>query len=378
MKKLAIIGASCWQLPLIYKAIDCKIETHVFAWECGDVGESVADFFYPISIVEKDEILKKCQEIKIDGICSIGSDLAAITVNYVANKMGLIGNTMDCVEVSTNKHLMRQCFEAHNDPSPKSIMVESVHDLRDIHLTYPVIVKPVDRSGSRGITKLENSDGLEEAISNAIDQGFDKHALVEEYATGQEYSVEYYSWQGKHHFLALTHKFTTGAPHFIENGHFEPALADDNLLHLVREVVEHALDSLGIEYGASHTELKIASDNTIKIIEIGGRMGGDNIGAKLVELSTGFDFVKAVIDIALGIEPVYQKTCSKYAAIRFIFSNDDLACLKKIHAEHPEILIEEDVHPITDAPVTDSSTRFGYFIIADEQFDTIKQYLNEI
>ena len=105
MKKLAIIGASYLQEPLIEKAKSMGIETHVFAWAAGDVGEKSADYFYPISIVEKDEILKRCREIGIDGICTIASDLAVITVNYVANNMGLTANSIACTEKSTNKFL---------------------------------------------------------------------------------------------------------------------------------------------------------------------------------------------------------------------------------------------------------------------------------
>ena len=83
-KHLAIIGASYLQLPLIEKAKEMGYTTHVFAWKANDVGEAAADHFYPISIVEKELILKKCREIRICGICSIASDLAAITVNYIA------------------------------------------------------------------------------------------------------------------------------------------------------------------------------------------------------------------------------------------------------------------------------------------------------
>ena len=128
MKKLAIIGASYLQEPLIEKAKSMGIETHVFAWAAGDVGEKSADYFYPISIVEKDEILKRCREIGIDGICTIASDLAVITVNYVANNMGLTANSIACTEKSTNKHLMRAAFEKNGDPSPKSILVSSIDD----------------------------------------------------------------------------------------------------------------------------------------------------------------------------------------------------------------------------------------------------------
>lgn len=375
MKKLAIIGASCWQLPLINKAKERNLETHVFAWASGDVGEEAADYFYPISIMEKDDILEKCREIGIDGICSIGSDLASITVNYVAGKMGLTCNPMSAVEASTNKHLMRRCFEANGDPSPLSIMISSADELDGLNLTYPVIVKPVDRSGSRGITKLDNPSGLKEAVDNAIEQGFEKKALVEEYATGQEYSVEYYSWQGEHHFLALTLKYTTGAPGFIETGHLEPAPVNESTLSDVKKVVEHALTSLGIKNGASHSELKIAEDGTIKIIEIGGRMGGDNIGASLVNLSTGFDFVGAVIDIALGIEPEYTQDNTSCAAIRFVFTEDDIKCLDKIRSEHPEIISEVNIRPITDRVVTDSSTRFGYYTLVSKDAEIISRYM---
>ncbi len=84
MKKLAIIGASYLQEPLIEKARSLGYQTHVFAWKTGDIGERTADFFYPLSIVEKEKILERCREIGIDGICTIASDLAVVTVNYVA------------------------------------------------------------------------------------------------------------------------------------------------------------------------------------------------------------------------------------------------------------------------------------------------------
>lgn len=375
MKKIAIIGASYLQEPLIVKAKKKGIETHVFAWACGDVGEGIADYFYPISIVEKEEILKKCQEIGVDGICSIASDLAAITVNYVANKMDLIGNSLECTDKSTNKALMRQCFENNGDPSPKSVKVRTMVDLEDVDLQYPVIVKPVDRSGSRGITKLSDEKGLATAIENAKEQGFEKAALVEEFAEGQEYSVEYISWKGKHEFLAMTKKYTTGSPHFIETGHLQPAPVSEDLLKKVQGVVEHALCSLEIEYGASHSEIKIDENGNIKIIEIGGRMGGDFIGSTLVELSTGFDFVAAVIDIAMGEQPDVSKKHERQAAVRFIFSEEDIKVLDKIKQSNPTIIFDEDVNEITTEEVLCSGDRFGYFIFHDEIESDIAQYL---
>ena len=375
MKKIAIIGASYLQAPLIEKANQLGLETHVFAWAANDVGEKIADYFYPISIVEKEEILSKCVEIGVDGVCTIASDLAVITVNYVADKMGLIGNSLDCTLKSTNKHEMRNCFEMNGDPSPKSKRVSSVDDLNGIELSYPVIVKPLDRSGSRGITKLESADGLEDAIRVAIEQGFEDAALVEEFVEGQEYSVEYISFKGKHQFLALTYKYTTGAPHFIETGHLEPAPIDEDKLSEIKRVTEHALDSLGIKYGASHTEIKINKDGIIKIIEIGGRMGGDFIGSTLVKLSTGVDFVEQVIRVSLGEEPNIIIEQGDYAGVRFIFDKTDVDAFNRLKEERSDLLIDYEINEITENKVTDSASRFGYFIVCANSLEEVQTYL---
>ncbi len=376
MRKIAIIGASYLQEPLIEKAKSMGLETHVFAWEAGDVGEKSADYFYPISIIEKDQILDKCREIGIVGICSIASDLAAITVNYVADKMGLVGNSPECALISTNKHLMREAFEKNGDPSPKSILVTSIRDLDGTKLQYPVIVKPTDRSGSRGITKLLDERGLAEAIENAKEQGFEKKALVEEFATGQEYSVECISYHGEHHFLAMTKKYTTGAPHFIETGHLEPAPVSEEVLQKVKETVFHALDSLKITNSASHSELKIASDGTIRLIEIGGRMGGDCIGSDLVQLSTGIDFVRAVIQIALGetpdLNPIHEKGV---ASVHYIFGKSDYDVLERLKKEHPEFIVREEVSGECQGEITDSGSRYGAFLMRAESIEDLKNYL---
>lgn len=378
MQKLGIIGASYLQLPLIRKAKAMGLETHVFAWAAGDVGESEADYFYPISIVERERILEECRRIGIDGICSIASDLAMLTVNYVAQQMGLTSNSMAATEVSTNKSLMRQRFAQMGDPSPRSVRVTPETKLDAIDLAYPMIVKPVDRSGSRGVTKITRPDQLAGAVERAMAQGFEKAAVVEEFAEGIEYSVESLSWQGAHTVLAVTRKYTTGAPGFIETGHIEPAGLDAGTLKRVEAVTRHALTSLGLTCGASHTEIKIDRDGAIRLIEIGGRMGGDCIGSALVELSTGIDFVRAVIETALGrapenIEPLFHRA----AAVRFILTQDDLNALERVKREAPQLLKEYSVQPFDGRQVTDSSTRFGYFLLHADAPEALVRYLPE-
>ena len=111
MKKIVIIGANDYQNPLILKANENGYETHVFAWKDGSIGEKTADFFYPISIVEKEKILEECKKIKPDAVASIGSDLAMVTVNYLAKELNLPGNSLECTKISTNKYEMRKAFK---------------------------------------------------------------------------------------------------------------------------------------------------------------------------------------------------------------------------------------------------------------------------
>lgn len=367
-KKLVVIGANDFQNQLIIKAKKRGFETHVFAWEEGAVGKENADYFYPISITEKEEILKQCQKIQPSGIISIASDLASVTVNYVAEKMNLTGNGIESSLLSTNKYLMRQAFERANVPSPLYVSSDDITENLITKLTMPVIIKPVDRSGSRGVNKIEDKNEIENAIEIAKEQSFSKKAIIEEFVDGEEFSVEYISWLGKHTFLAMTKKYTTEEPHFIETGHMQPAKVSNDLLQKVQSVVENALDALKIKNGASHSELKIDRNGNIKVIEIGGRMGGDCIGSDLVELSTGYDFVNMVIDIACDLEPTFEQVCQPHQAeVKFLFTEEDCRKLEVLKQKTPERLYRiSDIDKNTTAPILDSSTRLGYYILRGE------------
>ncbi len=374
MKKIVIIGANEFQNPLILKAKNMGFETHVFAWQDGSIGETTADFFYPISIVEKDEILNECLRIKPDAVATIASDLANITVQYLADKLGLPCNSSECIELSTNKYKMRCAFKENGVGTPFFATVSDVSQLGDCsEFSFPVIVKPTDRSGSRGITKVESIDGLSAAISASVEHSFEKKAIVEEYIEGPEYSCECISFEGNHTMLTVTKKFTTGAPNFIETGHLEPALLDNIMLETVKEEIFAGLDALKIKYGASHSEFRITPDGKVRIIEIGSRMGGDCIGSHLVQLSTGKDFVKMVVDVANGkapdLEPV---TTPVYAAIRFVFEQHDLDVLEKIKNIAPDAVnFVSELQPIGDHKIVDSGTRYGFFIITADSYEKL-------
>lgn len=364
MKTLAIIGASYLQLPLAKKAKEMGLHTICFAWADGAVCKDEVDVFYPISIVEKEQILEICQKEQIAGICTIASDVAAPTVAYVAEQMGLIGNSYECALRANNKYLMRQAFTKAGVPCPKFLRV--IGDCRleivDFGMELPLIVKPSDRSGSLGVTKVDRETDLIPAIKAAQEYSFKHEAMVEQFIEGREISVEFISYNGVHYPLQITDKVTTEAPHFVELAHHQPATLSKAQYDQIYDLTKRALTALGVTNGASHSEYRITKEGKIYVMEIGARMGGDFIGAAMVQLSTGYDFVKGVIEVALGEfeEPVFGE--SKHSGVLFISEETkQLMPVLEHWQQYPELVTGEITRPGL-RPVYCSADRTGYVI----------------
>lgn len=360
-RTLAIIGASYLQLPLVKKAKTLGMHTVCFAWAEGAVCKDEADEFYPISIVEKEQILSICRAKQIDGICTIASDVAAPTVAYVAEKLGLVGNSYEVAIRANNKFLMRQAFLASGIPCPAYQKINGFAQLNLDSLQFPVIVKPTDRSGSLGVTKVERIEELLAAVETALNCSFKHEAIVEEFIEGKEISVEFISYHGRHYPLQITDKVTTEAPHFVELEHHQPADFTEEQYEEIYDLTKRALDALGVTNGASHSEYKITKEGEVYVMEIGARMGGDFIGSDLVWLSTGYDYLKGVIDVALGQfeEPVFGEP--HHAGVYFLC--EETKNLKTIikEAKLPQI-VRAEINDEALRSVKCSADRSGYMI----------------
>lgn len=380
MKNLVIIGASELQLPLIERANDLGYSTHVFAWRDGAVGLDKMARFYDIDIKDVDKIYNIVKGLNPVGVCTIASDLANITVHKLASRLNLPHNSEHCLKVSTNKYAMRKELYNHKILCPKFLITDT--DEIDIqNMNFPIIVKPTDRSGSRAITKVKDSSELKEAIIRARDISFEKKAIVEEYIEGDEYSAECISQNGVHHLLNITKKFTTGSPHFIETGHLEPAGLSDEDIGKIRDTIFKALDALDIKLGASHSEFKYSrEDKIVHIIEIGSRMGGDFIGSSLVRFSTGYDYLKMVIDCAVGNDILVEKTLSPvypYVCVKYCFDYNDIKLIQSIDSKN---IIDKHISKLNNYEfknVLDSSTRFGYAIMHFDKKEEALEVLNK-
>lgn len=318
MKRLFIIGASVLQLPAIQKAKEMGLYVAVADFNPKAAGIPYADKFYEVSTIDEEGIYRAAKDFHADGIMTLATDMPMRSVAYATSKLGLTGITYDTAVKATDKGEMIKAFEASGVEHPWYFILPEPDALKEVEdrITYPCISKPVDNAGSRGVMLIHSHAELKEAIGYSSSNGRKGGVIIEEYLQGKEVSVEIMSIDGDVHVLQVTDKLTTGAPHFVEMGHSEPSRLGEDNVEKIRNLAKRAVKAVGIENGPAHVEIML-TENGPKMIELGARMGGDNITTHLVPLSTGIDMVKATIQVALGEKPDIEPKFEKGSAIRY-------------------------------------------------------------
>ena len=313
-----IVGASVLQLPAILKAKEMGLYVGVADFNPEAVGIKYADEFFNASTMDEDAVLKAAEEFKPDGIMTLATDMPMRGVSKASDKLHLHSISYETSFKATDKYEMIKAFKAYGVPSPWYFDVDSYEDLKALEgkVSFPCIIKPTDNAGSHGVAKVHD---FEELLANyEYSHSCSRHGkvIVEEYLDGPEVSVEVMVVKGTVHILQITDKITTGDPHFVEMGHTQPSRLPEETQRQIREVAEAACKSLGLDKGPAHVEMKVTSRGPV-MIELGARMGGDNITTHLVPLSTGVDMVEATIKVALGEDPDIQPTLHCGSAIRY-------------------------------------------------------------
>lgn len=374
MKKIMILGASILQLPAIEQAqrmglgvVVCDMNPNAIGFNVPGVIKEV------ISTIDTEGILEAAKRNQIDGIMTLATDMPMQSVAFVAKELKLIGISKDTALKATNKAYMRDALKNAQVPVPmyfhvhdKEEFIKAVKKVRSAG--YKVIVKPADNSGSKGIELLNDYSpkSLKSAYEYTKKNSRKGDIMVEEYMEGPEVSVETLAIDGEIHIIQITDKITTNAPYFVEMGHSQPSQLDEKIKREIVEITIAANKAIGINDGPSHTEIKVTKDGP-KIVELGARLGGDNITTHLVPLSTGVNMVEACIKIALGEKPDIEKKWSKGAAIRYFPQHAGI--VKKISGvkeaeEIPGIVQVSIVHNIGEeiSNINNSGSRMGFVI----------------
>ena len=297
MTKLAIIGASSGQVPVLLKAKELGIYTICFAWEEGAIGRDIPNKFYPISIFDYDKIIEICKNEHITGIVSNASEKTAVSVSYISTALGLSGISYNTLNNIKNKGYVRDITNNIAGLTPISVYTKNEFlSIKD--KDYPYIIKPIHGGGKKGVQFINDDPEITNAIKYAIEAADKEGVMIEKCIRGHEISVETLSYHGNHYVIQITDKINSGPPHFVELEHHQPSLLPVKMKSKIKTVTETILNKLNVNNCACHIEFKIDGEN-IYLIEVNPRGGGDEISNTLIYLSTGFDFLKAIIDIAI-------------------------------------------------------------------------------
>ena len=318
MKKLMLVGASVLQLPAILKAKAMGLYVAVVDYNPQAIGISYADEYYNASTMDENAVCEVAKSFRPDGIMTLATDMPMRGVAKASEELGLHSISYETAVKATDKYNMMKAFKESNVPSPWYFMINSLEDLKSVKklLTYPCIMKPTDSAGSHGVVLAYTDVDLIDSYKYSCQYSRRGCVIIEEYLQGQEVSVEIMVVDNKVNILQITDKLTTGAPYFVEMGHSQPSSLSEIMKEQICKVATEAVLAVGIDKGPAHVEMMVTPRGPV-MIELGARMGGDNITTHLVPLSTGIDMVKATIAMALGEKPDIRPKIHYGAAIRY-------------------------------------------------------------
>lgn len=317
----------------------------------------------------------------INAIVTAATDKPLVMMARIAEKYGFPFYSVETAQWSTDKFQMKHRFELGGVPHAKGRLISKIEETEG--LVFPVIVKPRDNSGSRGVKLCRNAEELKASIEEALENSKLDTVLVEEYIDGPEYSIEGLHYDGKSEVIQFTEKKTTEFPYNVELGHIQPANISEENQQKIREIVAKIGKAMNFENCPSHTELKI-NDRGIFVIEASPRLGGDYITSTLSPLSTGVNLEDELLKIALGeiINP--QPKAVQYSGVRF-FDFEEGCVVKHVPDEK---FVKEWPHVVDYSfnlkegervnRITSSLNRYGHLtLIADNREsieDAFEQY----
>lgn len=246
-------------------------------------------------------------------------EMGVLMAAQLKEKLNLPGNPKFPVLMTRDKAKMRAFMQENAFPSvPYAVVSEAADVLAFIgQHALPVILKPSYGTGSAQIHKITEASQVGPALEQIHGAYSGGEILVEKFIEGTEISVEGFTWNGKHTMIAVTDKFTTGAPHFVETGHNMPSSLPIEKTEQAKRLSAALLDLVGHQFGPSHTEIIVAEDG-MYVVETHTRVGGDYI-FEMVERVFGFDLFSQTFNGFLSGQPnLVNGFTGNAAAIRYL------------------------------------------------------------
>ena len=305
MKKVLMLGGSLYQVYAIKEAV--RLGYYVLSCDYlpNNPGHRYAHEYYDVSTTDKNAVLELAKRLQVDGIVAYASDPAAPTAAYVCEKLGLPTSPYRSVEILSKKDLFRRFLADNGFNVPKAQGFSSYEEALSMvdNFKLPVMIKPVDSSGSKGINKMTDVSQLKAFVDDALSYSRDKRFLIEEFIEKKGYQIsgDAFSVEGKLVFHCFGNEYYSSkvSKDFAPLGECWPFLMDDSIVSRLYSDLQRLISLLGMKSTAYNVEAIVDKDDNIYILELGARSGGSLI-PQITEYTTGVNLVTYVIKAAMG------------------------------------------------------------------------------
>lgn len=298
-----MLGGGFLQNYVIKKARDLGYFVYCLDADPNAVGFGTANEHAVINIVDEQACLKFAKEKNVDGVLTAATDFSVLTMSYIAQEINLPGINYKSAKIIKNKAAVRKClFDAKADDTGYSFEIHSLEEIPSIlpKIIFPIMMKPVDGSGSRGASKVERAEDFAKACEFAMSGSISHRAVAEPFVVGKEYGVESFVDNGEIHVLAVMQKDMTQPPYYAELGHAIPSGLPTTVEDRIKECVRKALVAMGVNHGSVNMDILVSDDYSVHIVDVGARMGGNLIGSHIIPIGRGIDYMGNMIKAAVG------------------------------------------------------------------------------
>lgn len=306
MKKLLLLGGNKFLLPVIKAAHDLGIYVITCDYIPSNIAHKFSDEYHNVSIIDKDAILNLARKLNIDDIMSFATDPGVETAAYVAEKLGLPScGSYESVRILQNKNLFRDFLRNNNFNVPASFSYSSFEEVGDEikDINWPVIVKPVDSAGSKGVTKVNAVEELEDAFNNAIKFSKSKTVIIEEFIEKSLPSsdTDCFSVDGNLVFCSFSNQFFDADANnpYVPSAYSWPSIMPLEFQNELKNELQRLISLLGLKTSIYNVETRVGKNGKVYIMEFSPRGGGNRL-AEMLRYATGTDLIKAAVCSAVG------------------------------------------------------------------------------
>lgn len=351
-KKLMLLGGIRYLLPVIKAAHEQGYYVITADYIPDNIAHKFSDEYVNVSIVDKEAVLKVAREKQIDGIMSFGVDPGVVSASYVQNQMGLPSfGPFESVEILQNKDKFRTFLTEHgfNVPKAKGYTMADAAMADAAIWEYPIIVKPTDAAGSKGVTRVDEPSQLKAAVEYAFDKSLSGHIIIEDFIEKQGCSsdTDSFSEDGKLKFVSFcAQRFDLNAsnPYTPAAYSWPSTFTAEQEAYLTSEI-QRLITLLGLKTVVYNIETRIGTNGKPYIMELTPRGGGNRL-CEMLRYATGLDMITAITRAMVGdpIEPIEQKPYNGHWAEIILHANKDgIYDHLEIRKDIPAEIVEEDL-----------------------------------